>query len=79
MAVSSAKGDVSRDATAQVIEWFWRSSQFNLHLKSVACTVPVGVTKCFKRPKVIYKSAGITYFIDHSAYIIDKQLVQKVG
>ena len=55
MAVSSAKGDVSRDATAQVIEWFWRSSQFYLHLKSVACTVPVGVTKCFKtRPKVIY-------------------------
>jgi len=40
----------------------------------------VGVIKCFKtRPKVIYKSAGMTYSTDHSAYIIDKQLVQRVG
>ena len=43
MTASSAEGDIPRGATAQVIQWFWRSSQFDLHLKSVARTKPVGV------------------------------------
>ena len=40
IAAISAQGDIPKGTPVQVSEWFWRSSQFYLHLKRIARTIP---------------------------------------
>jgi len=58
MAMSSAEGEIPKGTPVEVVGWFRRSSQFYLHLKCIACTIPVcvfGVTKrIFKQGPKLY-------------------------
>ena len=70
MAMGSAEGEIPKGTPVEVVGWFRRSSQFYLHLKCIACTIPVcvfGVTKRIQAgSKTMSESAGILYSTDYS-------------